>query len=245
MNLLYNIPMGTPSEFNTVIEIPKESNHKYEYNPELETFVLDRILLPAMQYPGNYGFIPQTIAMDDDALDVLVVNAGSIELGAVTKCYPIGGIDMYDNDKRDVKIICMPTFHHRKEKFKTIADFDPYFIEQVHHFFSHYKDLEDKKVELKGWLTAEECQEVILESCERFWTYTQSIQNSIMEAFGHHKDGGNLDELPPMDFTTGDPVPEDTPTAEDPTPPFTSGSGWTLDDIFGNDGIDPDDLGKN
>jgi|TARA_R110000803_G_scaffold194974_1_gene258152 inorganic pyrophosphatase len=181
--------MGTTKEFNTVIEIPKESNHKYEYNPELETFELDRILLPAMRYPGNYGFIPQTIAMDGDALDVLVVNAGTINLGAVVKCYPIAGLDMYDDGKRDVKIICMPTFHHRKEKFTKIDDFDPYFVDQLHHFFSHYKDFDKKEVEIKGWLTSEECEEVIEDSTKRFGDYQESL---LLSALGFGDIQGSL-----------------------------------------------------
>lgn len=163
-NLMYDIPFGTCEKFNTVVEIPKSSHHKYEYDEKLGVFKLNRILLPSMSYPGNYGFIPQTIADDGDPIDILIVKSGTIERGTVVECSPIGALHMIDEGKTDIKVICIPTFHHMASRITTIMDLDRYFIDQIHHFFQHYKDLEQKSVEIKGWLSVEEAIDMVEEA---------------------------------------------------------------------------------
>lgn len=160
-NLVSDIPFGTTSTFNTIVEIPRGERHKYEYDESLNVFRLNRILFPAMSYPGNYGFIPQTIADDGDPIDVLIVKSGQIERGTMVECYPIGALHMEDDGKLDIKVICMPTFHHLRSSFTKIDDFDEFSVEQIHHFFQHYKDMENKSVILKGWIPLDETKGLI------------------------------------------------------------------------------------
>lgn len=152
------------NSFSGIIEIPTGSRHKYEYDHELGMFVLNRILFPAMTYPGNYGFIPNTLAKDGDPLDILIIESGSIDRGTLVQFYPIGALNMYDDGDEDIKIIGVPTFYHRQDKLQTLDDLDPYFVEQIIHFFSHYKDLDNKKVDIRGWLSVEETLGKIQES---------------------------------------------------------------------------------
>lgn len=160
-NLVNDIPFGKSNDFNTIVEISQGTHHKYEYDEKRGVFALNRILFPAMSYPGNYGFIPQTISDDGDPVDILIVNSGVILRGTVVECYPIGSLHMVDDGKLDIKVVCMPTFHHLKSKHSSLMNFDSYFIDQIHHFFQHYKDLENKKVEIKGWLSPKETIELI------------------------------------------------------------------------------------
>lgn len=195
-SLIYDIPSGTPEAFNVVIEIPKDSNHKYEYDEFLKCFVLDRILLPAMRYPGNYGFIPQTFSEDDDPIDVLVVNSGNIERGTIVECYPIGALDMSDDGVRDIKIIAMPTFHHRRKNYTKLEDFDPYFLQQIDHFFSHYKDLEEKEVIVNGWLDAEETKKLIQAASNEWIEEIERAKGEILKYYSENSPDSEATHTP-------------------------------------------------
>ena len=163
---LYEIPTHerSPLVVNAVVEIPKGSNNKYEYDPEYDQFVLDRALMSAMVYPANYGFISSTLADDGDALDILVCSSTPIDKGTIVPTRVIGALHMIDNGEVDYKLVGVPIRSYSKQHINELDDFDPLFLEVVENFFQHYKELEGKKVELKGWIEREETFKIIEES---------------------------------------------------------------------------------
>ena len=225
-NLVYDIPMGTPDAFNVIVEIPKDTNAKYEYDVELELFRLKKVLFPTMVYPGNYGFLPQTIAEDSDPLDVLVVQTGEINMGTMVECYPAGALDLLDNGVRDVKIIAIPTYYHASDFFKSIDDMDEYFLNQIHHFFSHYKDLDAKRVEVLGWLSPDQTKAVIKSANKAFkaevnklYALAQEQHEAQLGVETGWGSPGNMKYATPKDdpnHTSNFPFPEDKTEKEPP-----------------------------
>lgn len=132
---LYNISRHpeSPQKVYGVVEIPKDTNVKYEYRPDLEAFIYDRSLISAMVYPANYGFIPSTKAEDGDALDLLVYNNTPIERGTIVECRVIGVLDMEDDGEKDYKILGTPISHVRK--YKGLSDIDPQFLKNMSKLF--------------------------------------------------------------------------------------------------------------
>ena len=158
---LYNIPAHpkSPQRVNAIIEIPKDTNVKYEYNSKLEVFTYDRSLLSAMVYPASYGFIPQTLAEDGDALDVMIYNATPINTGTLVESRVIGVLDMEDDGFKDYKILATPISHIRE--YRSLADIDPNFLKICQNFFAHYKDLNNKKVKVFDWHEADIAKEIV------------------------------------------------------------------------------------
>lgn len=151
------IPAGRapPAEINVVVEIPQGGPIKYELDKASGALFVDRFLGTAMVYPGNYGFVPQTLAEDGDPLDVLIVGPDPVAPGAVVPCRPIGALLMHDEHGRDDKIIAVPLAAE-------IADVAAPRREQIAHFFEHYKDLDPGKwVRVKGWADAGEAIRLI------------------------------------------------------------------------------------
>ncbi len=165
---LYRIPIheNSPKVINTVIEIPKGSSAKYEFDPVLNVFKLDRCLMSAMVYPASYGFIPSTLAQDGDALDVIVYNAQPIDRGSLVECSVIGCLDMYDNGVADYKVLACPTSHVRD--YDTVDDVDQVFLRVAENFFQHYKELDDKHVTTAGWVRRQETYDIINKSAKAF-----------------------------------------------------------------------------
>lgn len=165
---LYDIPShgNSPEIVNALIEIPKGTSAKYEYDPGLGIFKLDRCLMSAMVYPASYGFIPSTLAEDGDALDVIVYNATAIDRGTLVECNVIGCLNMKDDGVPDYKVVVCPTSHVRS--YDTIDDLDPVFLRVAENFFQHYKDLDDKYVTTDGWLRREDTYNIIRESIKAF-----------------------------------------------------------------------------
>ena len=151
MTNLYNIPThkSSPDLVYAVIEIPKGISAKYEYDKNLNAFIYDRSLLSAMTYPASYGFIPSTLGEDGDALDILVYNSTPIERGTIVECKVLGVLDMIDEGQKDYKVIGVPTSHIRD--YNSMEDLDPLFLKICKNFFIHYKDLNEKKVDVFGW----------------------------------------------------------------------------------------------
>jgi len=164
---LYNIPVHaqSPQRVNAVIEIPKDTNVKYEYDPELGVFVYDRSLLSAMVYPASYGFIPQTLAEDGDALDVMIYNATPIDTGTLVESRVIGVLDMEDEGFKDYKILATPISHVKE--YRSLADIDSNFLKICQNFFAHYKDLNNKKVEVLDWHEADVAKEIVSSNQKR------------------------------------------------------------------------------
>ena len=163
---LYEIPThkDSPRVVNAIVEIPKGSNHKYEYDPEYDQFVLDRSLMSAMVYPANYGFISSTLADDGDALDILVLAGEPIDKGTIVPTRVIGALHMIDNGEVDYKLIGVPVRSYSKQHIQTFDDIDPLLLDVIENFFQHYKELEGKKVELKGWIEQAETFKIVEES---------------------------------------------------------------------------------
>ena len=161
---LYNLPTHSqsPGIVHAVIEIPKGSSTKYEFDPELDQFVLDRCLMSAMVYPANYGFVPSTLADDGDALDILVYNAVPIDRGTVVPCTVLGCLHMIDDGAADYKVIGCPTSHVKN--YKSLEDIDPLFLDVTENFFRRYKEIEGKDVAIGGWLRKNHTYEIIKQS---------------------------------------------------------------------------------
>lgn len=146
MNIWHNVSAEriTPEKFVACIEIPKGSKNKYELDKETGALKLDRILFTSTHYPQNYGFIPLTYAGDNDPLDVLVLCSESITSLALVECYPIGVVKMIDNGEFDEKIIAICTHDPFYNMYKDIKDLPQHISDEIKHFFSVYKTLENK-----------------------------------------------------------------------------------------------------
>ena len=167
------IPIGDnpPDDINVIIEVPVGGLPiKYELDKESGTLFVDRFLYTPMVYPGNYGFVPHTLSLDGDPIDVLVCNTRPIVPGAVMNCRPVGVLIMQDDAGPDEKIIAVPTgkLTRRYEKVESYSDLPEITIRQVEHFFAHYKDLEpDKWVKIKKVEEREIARKMIMESIDR------------------------------------------------------------------------------
>lgn len=157
----------SPKEFNVIIEIPQGGNVKYEIDKESGLLAVDRFLPTAMIYPANYGFIPNTQGQDGDPLDVLVFTTTPIIAGSLIQARPIGILKMEDEAGMDEKILAVP-LTKISPYHKEIAcpkDLPEIVLQQIQHFFEHYKDLEPGKwVKIMGWGSAEEAETLIIKS---------------------------------------------------------------------------------
>ncbi len=167
------IPIGhnPPEDVNVIIEVPVGGEPiKYEMDKAAGAMYVDRFLYTPMRYPGNYGFIPHTLSDDGDPIDVLVPNQRPIIPGAIMRCRPIGVLYMEDEGGGDEKVIAVPQHKltRRYDKVLTVEDLPKITLEQIEHFFEHYKDLEkDKWVKVVRWGGKEEAMEMINASIER------------------------------------------------------------------------------
>ena len=168
------IPVGknAPDDVNVIIEVPIGGEPiKYELDKASGALVVDRFLYTAMRYPGNYGFIPHTLSDDGDPVDVLVANQRAVVPGAIMACRPIGVLKMQDEAGGDEKIIAVPVpkLTRRYENVHNYLDLPDITVQQIQHFFEHYKDLEPGKwVKVVGWGNAIEAEALILEGIERY-----------------------------------------------------------------------------
>jgi inorganic pyrophosphatase len=164
------LPVGTnsPSVINAVIEIPKEGINKYEYDKNLHLFRLDRNLYSPVHYPGDYGFVPSTLANDGDPLDVLVLVDAPSFPGCLMEVRPIGVLEMLDQGIPDEKILCVGKNNPRYKDVANFSEIYPHMLKEITHFFAIYKDLEGKRVEVKGWSDADSARAKVTESQERF-----------------------------------------------------------------------------
>ncbi|MGZ4866411.1 MAG: inorganic diphosphatase, partial [Candidatus Angelobacter sp.] len=147
------LPIGekAPHRVNAVIEIPKDSVNKYEYDKQLHVFKLDRTLFSPVHYPGDYGFIPCTLGQDGDPLDVLVLVEAPSFPGCLIEVRPIGVLQMVDQGKKDEKILAVA---ESDPLYTDVNDYSQVFshtAREIEHFFSIYKALEGKKTEMAGW----------------------------------------------------------------------------------------------
>lgn len=164
--------INIPSDINVIIEIPAYSKPiKYEMDKLTGALTVDRFMGTAMQYPTNYGYIPQTLSDDGDPVDVLVITPDPVLGGCVVRCRPIGLLKMIDEAGEDHKVLAVPVAELTSayDRIKTYADVSANRLDKIHHFFEHYKDLEQGKwVKVEGWAGIEEAYEEILSSIERY-----------------------------------------------------------------------------
>ena len=167
------IPIGNspPDDVNVIIEVPVGGEPiKYELDKSSGTMFVDRFLYTPMRYPGNYGFVPHTLSEDGDPIDVIVTSTRAIVPGAVMNVRPIGVLMMTDEAGQDEKIVAVPSSHltKRYEAIRTVSDLPQITIDQVQHFFEHYKDLEPNKwVKVHHWGDAGEARTLIADAIAR------------------------------------------------------------------------------
>ena len=151
-----------------IVEIPQHSANKYEYDGELGVFRLDRALYSPLHYPGDYGFIPGTLADDLDPVDVLVLVQQPSYPGVMIEVRPVGLLNMVDNDERDQKILAVPNCNPRYDEIHTMDQIFPHVRREIEHFFGIYKELEGKVTVMQGWGGPKEARKAIMESRQRY-----------------------------------------------------------------------------
>jgi inorganic pyrophosphatase len=157
-----------PEEITAVIEIPFGSRNKYELDKKTGLMKLDRVLYSAVHYPGDYGLIPRTLHEDGDPLDVLVLVKEQTFSGCLIDVRPIGVLRMNDRGEPDDKILAVALRDPYYEEFFDIADIPQHVLKEVEYFFSTYKDLEGKRVQIRGWEKSDVAMRVISESIDRY-----------------------------------------------------------------------------
>mgnify|MGYP001951397395 CR=1 FL=1 len=163
---------------DVMIEIPKGSRNKYEYDPKKGVIRFDRMLFSPTHYPADYGFIPETLALDGDPLDALVLVWESTFPGCLIESYPIGLFMMRDEKGEDEKILCVPRNDPLWNYVKSLKDVPPHLLKEIEHFFTVYKDLENKKVVAEGWQDREAAIQAINRAKKR---YKENMQNKKPE----------------------------------------------------------------
>ncbi len=156
------------NKFTAVIEISKGSKKKYELDKETGLIILDRVLYTSTHYPANYGFIPRTLASDNDPLDVLVICQEDLEPMSLVNCYPIGVIKMVDNEEQDEKIIAIPFGDPTYTKYKDIKNLPQHMLDEMKHFFEVYKTLEGLNTHIIAISGPDEAKAIIDLSMQKY-----------------------------------------------------------------------------
>jgi inorganic pyrophosphatase len=166
---LSDIPIGDdyPNVVNAVVEIPKGSSNKYEYSFILDSFVLDRVLYSPLYYPTDYGWIAGTISPDGDPLDILIFTSHPTFSGCIIRTRPVGVLHMHDEEGKDFKILGVADTDPRYDRVHSLDDLPEHVLKEIVHFFSVYKQLENKETEILGWLGPETAHRIIRESVKR------------------------------------------------------------------------------
>ena len=170
MNIWHDIEAEriSPEDFVAVIEISKGSKLKYELDKKTGMLILDRILYTSTHYPANYGFIPRTYADDKDPLDVLVLCSEQIEPLTLVRCYPIGVIKMIDNGRNDEKIIAIPFNDPTYNTYNDISQLPAHIFDEMCHFFTVYKTLENKETAVDEVLNRDKAIEIIASAIDAY-----------------------------------------------------------------------------
>jgi inorganic pyrophosphatase len=153
---------------SVMIEIPKGSRNKYEYDKVKKRLKFDRMLFSSVHYPSDYGFIQETLALDGDALDALVLVWEPTFPGCSIDAKPVGLFRMRDEKGPDEKILCVPLYDPLWNHIETLSDVNPHLLKEIEHFFKIYKELEDKKTGIDGWEDRESAIRIIKQSQQRY-----------------------------------------------------------------------------
>jgi inorganic pyrophosphatase len=167
---LYDIDPGpeSPEIVRAIIEIPRNSSNKYEYDGTLGVFRLDRTLYSPMHYPGDYGFVPGTLADDGDPLDVLTLVSEPSFTGCLIEVRPLGVLDLMDGTEMDHKILAVPNRSPRYEQIHTVDQVWPHLRREIEHFFTIYKELEGKQTRIEGWRGPIDARKLVIDSRQAY-----------------------------------------------------------------------------
>ena len=158
-------------DFVCFIEIEQGGKNKYELDKETSLIILDRVLFTATHYPMNYGFIPRTLSPDNDPLDVFVMCSQPIEKASIVRCYPIGVIKMIDGNEMDQKIIAIPFGDPQNNNYTDISELPKHIFDELIHFLTVYKQLENKRVEVLETGDSKEAEQAVAQSLQMYRTY--------------------------------------------------------------------------
>ena len=168
MNLLHDIPAGSADEMNVIIEIPRGSKNKYEIDKETGIIALDRVMHTAQDYPFDYGFVPQTLFDDGDALDVVLLTTYPLAPGILVKARPVAIMKMVDGGEQDDKIIAVPVDDPRFDETQNLGDINTHTLKEMKHFFETYKKVQNKEVEVPGFEDIDEAKAAFEKSVEMY-----------------------------------------------------------------------------
>lgn len=165
MNLLHDINPGAKDEMNVIIEIPRGSQNKYEIDKETGIIALDRVLHTAQAYPFDYGFVPQTLWDDGDALDVVLLTTNPLLPGILVHARPVAILPMVDGGEADEKVIAVPADDPRFADIKDLGDLNKHTLREIAHFFETYKKLQNKEVSLGEYQGREAAEAAFERAC--------------------------------------------------------------------------------
>lgn len=168
MNLLHDIPSGEKELMNVIIEIPKGSKNKYEIDKETGLIALDRVGHTAQDFPFDYGFVPQTLWDDGDALDVIVLATYPLIPGLLVRVRPVALMDMTDSGDPDGKVIAVPANDPRWKNVQDLGDVNPHTIKEIEHFYQTYKKLQNKEVTVHGFKGKIDAEAAFVRACKKY-----------------------------------------------------------------------------
>lgn len=168
MNLWHDITPGTKDAMNVIVEINRGSHNKYEIDKETGMIALDRAMHTAQNYPFDYGFVPQTLWDDDDALDVLLLTSYPLIPGVLVHARPVAIMEMIDGGESDDKVIAVPNEDPRWDDTKDLDDINKHTLKEIEHFFSTYKKIQNKEVETRGFKGAKDAQKAFERSLKLY-----------------------------------------------------------------------------
>ena len=168
MNLFRDIEPGTKEEMNVIVEVPKGSHNKYEIDKKTGLIALDRVAHTAQNFPFDYGFVPQTLWEDGDALDVVLLTTYPLDPGILVRARPIALMKMVDSGDVDDKVIAVPIDDPRWKEVKDLGDINPHTLKEMEHFYSTYKKLQNKEVSVTGFEGRAEGEAAFEKACTMY-----------------------------------------------------------------------------
>lgn len=166
MNLWHDLKPGTTDKMNVVVEINKGSKNKYEVDKETGLIALDRVAHTAQDFPFDYGFVPQTYWEDNDPLDVVILTTNPLLPGILVRVRPVAVMNMIDSGEADDKIIAVPVDDPRWESVRDLEDINSHTLKEIEHFYSTYKKLQNKEVEVQGFKGRSEAESIFKKGIE-------------------------------------------------------------------------------
>ncbi|MFZ2484349.1 MAG: inorganic diphosphatase [Minisyncoccia bacterium] len=168
MNLWHEVEPGTKEAMNVIVEINKGSKNKYEIDKKTGLIALDRVMHTGQDFPFDYGFVPQSLWHDKDPLDVVLLATYPFQPGTLVHARPVALMNMIDSGEGDDKIIAVPVDDPRFDNIKDLSDVNPHTIKEIEHFYSTYKKLQNKVVEVKGFKGKKEAEEAFEEGLKLY-----------------------------------------------------------------------------